>query len=205
MLTQARQLVRRQVARLAALTSDGTPILGLEPSCLLSLVDEWLDLLPGAETAAAARSAFLLEHWLENQVDDGRLKLPFQERNEPAVLHAHCHQRALVGVEPSARLARRVPGYHLELLDTGCCGMAGLFGYEASHYDLSVRIAELSLLPALAERPQAKVLATGTSCRRQILDLANRRAYHPIEWLADALPASPSEVAPSSTNSPPTS
>ena len=184
MLSTARRLVRDQASGLAARLSDGVPILGIEPSCLLSLVDEWPELVPGTSTAAIARSSFLLDQWLAGELNSGRVSLQFRSKTERAALHTHCHQRALVGSADTADLLRRVPGLEVEVLDTGCCGMAGTFGYETEHYDLSVRIAELSLLPALAARPQSMVLAPGTSCRHQIGDLTRRQALHPLQLLA---------------------
>ena len=106
------------------------------------------------------------------------------------MLHGHCHQKALVGAGGSAAALRLVPGLGVTVLDAGCCGMAGMFGYEREHYDLSVKIANLALLPALAAAPDATVVAPGTSCRHQVHDLARRRALHPLEVLASQLPAS---------------
>src|SRR5205085_6728899 len=103
------------------------------------------------------------------------------------LLHGHCHQKALVGVNGSAEALRLVPGLQVNVLDTGCCGMAGSFGFEKNHYDLSVAVANLALLPALAAEPQATVVAPGTSCRHQIKDLAGRRALHPLQVLAERL------------------
>jgi Fe-S oxidoreductase len=109
------------------------------------------------------------------------------ERNERCLLHAHCHQQALVGAGGSAAALHLVPGLEVTVLDSGCCGMAGAFGFERRHYDLSVAIANLELLPALAAAPQACVAAPGTSCRHQIRDLAGRRALHPVELLAEQI------------------
>ena len=104
------------------------------------------------------------------------------------MLHGHCHQKALVGVGGSVAALKLVDGMGVAALDTGCCGMAGSFGYEKEHYDLSVSIARLSLLPALAAEPLATVVAPGFSCRHQIHDLTGRRALHPFELLAEQLP-----------------
>jgi Fe-S oxidoreductase len=103
-------------------------------------------------------------------------------------VHGHCHQKALVGTGGTAAALRLVPGLEVRVLDAGCCGMAGSFGFETEHYDVSVAVAELDLLPALKAEPAAAVVAPGTSCRHQIHDLAERRALHPLEVLADQLP-----------------
>ena len=118
-----------------------------------------------------------------------RCALPLRPAEEKCVLHGHCHQKALVGVGGTAAALRLVPGLDVTVLDAGCCGMAGSFGYEKEHYDLSVKIAGLTLLPALAAAPEATVVAPGTSCRHQIKDLAERRALHPLEILAEQLSA----------------
>src|SRR5260370_36824576 len=102
---------------------------------------------------------------------------------QQALLHGHCHQKALVGTHGTASLLRLIPGLDVRVLDTGCCGMAGSFGFETEHYDLSVQIARLDLLPALARYPEALVVAPGTSCRHQIHDLADRRGLPPLELL----------------------
>jgi Fe-S oxidoreductase len=193
-LTEARELIQQQAPRLAARVANGTPILGLEPSCLLTLVDEWPELVPGAATAAIAKSAHLADGWLAKQLRDGHCELKLTTHHSPftthqALLHGHCHQKALVGTSGTASLLKLVPGLDVRVLDTGCCGMAGAFGFEAEHYDLSVRIAQLDLLPAIAELPDAIVVAPGTSCRHQIHDLAGRRALHPMEVVAAALEA----------------
>ncbi len=186
-LPQVRDLIRRQAPALAARVADGTPILGLEPSCLLALADEWPELVPGSHTRRIAAAAELADGWLARAVHAGRTELALRPRPARCVVHGHCHQKALVGVKGTAEALRLVPGLEVKLLDTGCCGMAGSFGFEAEHYDLSVAIARLDLLPALAADAEATVVAPGISCRHQIHDLAGRRALHPLEVLAEAL------------------
>jgi FAD/FMN-containing dehydrogenase/Fe-S oxidoreductase len=194
-LSEARELVQSQAPRLAARIAEGSPILGLEPSCLLTLVDEWPELLPGPATSLIARSAQLMDAWLAEQIRKGScaLKLSTEysvlstQHSTTAVVHGHCHQKALVGIKGTVSLLKLLPGLDVRPLDTGCCGMAGSFGYESDHYDLSVQIANLDLLPALAKEPDAIVVAPGTSCRHQIHDLTERRALHPLELVAAAL------------------
>ena len=187
-LAEVRQLIQAQAPRLAARVAEGIPILGLEPSCLLTLCDEWPELVPGPATQTIARAAHLADAWLARQLDTGQRTLALRGLPERCVVHGHCHQKALVGVQGTAALLRRIPELEVRVLDTGCCGMAGSFGYEKAHYDVSVAIARLELLPELEKHPQALVVAPGTSCRHQIKDLTPRRALHPLEVVANRLP-----------------
>jgi Fe-S oxidoreductase len=171
--------------------ADGTPLLGLEPSCLLALADEWTELLPGPDTRAVGAGCHLADDWLARQARAGKADLDFRPRREKCLVHGHCHQKALVSSGGTAAALRLVPDLDVTVLDAGCCGMAGSFGFEREHYDLSVKIAGLSLLPALAAEPAALVVATGTSCRHQIHDLADRHARHPLEVLEEQLGAPP--------------
>jgi Fe-S oxidoreductase len=186
-LRRAQRLVRDGAPRLARRVADGTPLLGLEPSCLLTLADEWTELLPGPATRQVAAAAHLADGWLARQAEARACDLKLRPRAGECVLHGHCHQKALVGAGGSAAALRLVPGLGVTVLDAGCCGMAGSFGFETEHYDVSVRIANLALLPALAAAPDATVVAPGTSCRHQVHDLARRQALHPLEVLAEHL------------------
>jgi Fe-S oxidoreductase len=145
--------------------------------------DDWVRLLPGdgrvAEVAAASRPALAL---VGDLAQAGRLRFRAGGR---ALLHSHCHEKALGFAEATERALRFVPSLELESLDAGCCGMAGVFGYEERHRELSEAMAERVLLPAVRGAPPgAAVLATGTSCRTQIADLSGRQAHHPVEFLA---------------------
>ena len=139
-----------------------------------------------ADARRVADAVHLADGWLSREMSAGRCALPLNETAGHVVFHGHCHQKALVGVGGSAAALRAVPGSRVDVLDAGCCGMAGSFGYEKDHYDISVKIAGLALLPALKAAPDAHVAATGTSCRHQIRDLTGREARHPIEMLAAA-------------------
>jgi Fe-S oxidoreductase len=185
-LTDARKLARGGIAKLDHLVSAGVPILGLEPSCLLALVDEWPELVPGPAAKRVAAAAELAESFLARQVRDHELSLDVPALLGKALLHPHCHQKALVGSKGTADALRLVRGLDVTVLDAGCCGMAGAFGYEKQHYDVSVSIANLELIPAVSANPGATVIATGTSCRHQIRDLTGRAALHPLEVLAGA-------------------
>ena len=184
-IADARELARRALPKLARRVADGTPILGLEPSCIYTLADEWPDLVPGPDADRVAAAAEPVETWLARQANDKRLSLTFGGDGGRAVLHTHCHQNALAGSAGPAAAVRLAPGVELSVLDAGCCGMAGAFGYEKEHYDISVAVAELALAPAVRAAGQATVIATGTSCRHQIRDVVGRKAIHPIEFLAE--------------------
>lgn len=183
MLHLARERVRAQAAPLARNLPAGVPILGLEPSCLIALADDWTELWPGPETRRIARAARLADVWLAERVKAGDCELKLDRAEGECLVHGHCHQKALYGNGVSGAAVRLVPGLDVKVLDAGCCGMAGSFGFEASHFDVSAKIAELSLLPSLRAAPGATVAAAGTSCRHQIKDLAQRRALHPLEVL----------------------
>jgi FAD/FMN-containing dehydrogenase/Fe-S oxidoreductase len=185
-LTEARQLAQLGLHRLEQAAAANVPILGLEPSCILTLADEWPELVPGGVARRVAAVVELADSWLARQVRENQLPLRLPQFSGKVLLHAHCHQKALVGGQGTTDVLRLLPGAELTVLDAGCCGMAGAFGYEKSHYDLSVRIANLSLIPAVNAEPSATVVATGTSCRHQIRDLTGRRAFHPLEILAGA-------------------
>jgi Fe-S oxidoreductase len=186
-LDQTQALIQEQAGALAQRLAEGMPLLGLEPSCLLTLTDEWTELLPGAQTKTIAAAAHLADNWLAEQVQSGRCELPLRPLPQQCLLHGHCHQKALLGIGGTAAALRLVPQLDVTVLDSGCCGMAGSFGFEREHYDLSVQIANLALLPALEKAPAALVVAPGTSCRHQIKDLAQRHAQHPLEVLEEQL------------------
>ena len=186
-LREARELARTQLPELADRVADGTPIVGLEPSCVLTLADEWPELVPGPEANKVAAAVRLADDWLAERLAAGEAELPLRTDVGSCVIHGHCHQKALVGVKGAVDLLGRVPGLQVTALDAGCCGIAGAFGYEKEHYDVSVKIAGLQLLPALAAAPEAMVAATGTSCRHQIRDLTGRRALHPMEVIRAAM------------------
>jgi FAD/FMN-containing dehydrogenase/Fe-S oxidoreductase len=182
MLDEATRLAEENVRRLLPLAQAGVPILGLEPSCILTLRDELPKLVPGEEARTIARSALLLEEALE-RFDAPRLR----RATTPMVVHPHCHARALSQAGAIAAALARIPGAEIETLDAGCCGMAGGFGYRRERFALSRAMAERALLPALRERPGAVVVAHGTSCRSQLADLAGIRALHPAQVLAGQL------------------
>jgi Fe-S oxidoreductase len=186
MLDEAREHAAYNVARLAPYARRGVAIVGLEPSCLLTLRDEWVDLLRTDDARVVAEQSALLEQFLLRERSRG-LELRWAPGPRAALLHGHCHQKALVGTAPTVA-ALAWAGYTVSEVDSGCCGMAGSFGFEREHYDISVALGNRRLAPAVKAAPaDTAVVAPGISCRQQIEHLAGRRAKHPAEALADAL------------------
>ena len=177
MVQRAKEEARKTVEALAPFA--GKPIVGLEPSCLFSLRDEF----PVLGFGQLAKSALLFEEFLAR--NPGQLK--FKETKQEALLHGHCHQKAFDVMPAVEKVLGMVPGLKVSTVQTSCCGMAGSFGYEAEHYDVSMKMAELALLPAVRNSSQALVVADGTSCRHQIADGTGRRAMHVARVLAQAL------------------
>jgi Fe-S oxidoreductase/FAD/FMN-containing dehydrogenase len=186
MLEEAREHSTWNVAQLAPYAMRGVPIVGLEPSCLLTLRDETVDLVRSDEARAVAKQTFLLDEFLVRERANG-LTLPFAGNGKKALLHGHCHQKAMVGTAPTVA-ALRWAGYEVSEVDSGCCGMAGSFGFEKEHYDISVALGNRRLAPAVKGAPaDTVVIAPGISCRQQIEHLAGRRAKHPAEALFESL------------------
>jgi FAD/FMN-containing dehydrogenase/Fe-S oxidoreductase len=191
LLDQARGMAAGLVGRLAEEAERGVPIVGCEPSCVLTLGEEHVSLLPDDPRAAAvARQARLVDELLVEAIDDGALRLdpesPVSGRR--ILFHGHCHQKALAGTAATVELLRRIPGAEVVELDAGCCGMAGSFGFEAEHYSLSMQIGESRLFPAVrGEAAGTLVAATGVSCRQQIGHGTGREARHPVQLVRAAL------------------
>jgi Fe-S oxidoreductase len=184
---------KRQASGLVdALAGTEGPIAGVEPSCVLTLGDEHRALL-GADdprVADVAGRARLVDELLVEAIDDGALRL--REDAWPAghriLYHGHCHQKAEVGTAATVALLSRIPGAEVVEVDAGCCGMAGSFGFEAEHYEVSMKVGEDRLFPAVRAEPGATVIAaTGVSCRQQIAHGTTRRAHHPVELIRAAL------------------
>ena len=167
----------------------GIPVIGLEPSCLFSLRDEFLAMLPGEASTNLAGRAMLFEEFIAAEIDAGEFKLDCRPaRGGRALLHGHCHQKAFGAMGPVQKALSLVPGLEVETIESTCCGMAGAFGYEAEHFDISMRIGELGVLPAVrATENDVIIVADGTSCRHQIEDGASRQAVHVARVLADAM------------------
>jgi Fe-S oxidoreductase len=192
MVDRARAKTGGLVDALLPFAQAGVAIVGLEPSCLLTLRDEALVLGLGAKASTVAGQALLFEEFIGREAKAGRFAVDFTPLAQPILVHGHCHQKAFAAVAPILDVLRLVPGAKPELIETSCCGMAGSFGYEASHHDVSLRMAEASLLPAIRKVPEAIVVADGTSCRQQIAGGAGREALHVARLLERCLPgASP--------------
>ena len=189
LVDDARAAAQDVVDKLAPYARQGIPIVGLEPSCLLTLREEYLYLLPDdPDVQLVADHAFTFEEFIVKLADEGELNVKFTEDQREILLHGHCHQKALVGTVPSKRLLSLPPNYTVKEVDSGCCGMAGSFGYEAEHYDISIKMAERRLLPAVREAgSQTIVVAAGVSCRQQIKHGTDQQALHPAEVLRDAI------------------
>ena len=187
MLERARDNARINVERLYPYAEAGVPIVGCEPSCLLTLRDEYTDLLRDDKSRVVAERAMLVEELLAWLHGRGELDLRFKERSGTVLFHGHCHQKALVGMAASLAALRLVPGLRVEEIDSGCCGMAGAFGYEREHFDVSMAIGEQRLFPAVRAAPEARIVITGMSCRHQVSDGTGRRAQHVVEVLREAL------------------
>jgi len=184
LVDQARDRARNLVDRVAG----RGPVVGVEPSCLLTLRDDYPAILPGDPRAqAVAAAAMLPEELLLQAIADGRLALRPMAGTR-ILFHGHCHQKAVTGTAATVALLRAIPGAEVTEVDAGCCGMAGSFGFEAEHYDLSMRIGELRLFPAVRAEPATTVIAaSGVSCRQQIAHGTGRAARHPLEIVRSVL------------------
>jgi Fe-S oxidoreductase len=185
MLDEARVEMERTYAALREYVERGIPIVGLEPSCLLTMRDEFEALL-GERGKAIGKTAMLLEEFLARESREGRLTLPLHPiPYQRALVHGHCHQKAMGAFPAVVDVLKLIPQLTVDVVDSSCCGMAGTFGYEESHIDISIKMAERSLLPAVrAADEHTVVVADGTSCRHQITDQASRTARHTVELLA---------------------
>jgi Fe-S oxidoreductase len=193
LLEEAQQYARRNVETFAPLLTDGQAVLlGVEPSAILSFRDEYPDLLPSpmqAQAKEVAAKALLLDEFLAWQLEEGCLSsASFEALNATVWVHGHCHQKALSSLTHTRKALSLIPELAVRFIPSGCCGMAGSFGYEKEHYEVSMKIGELVLFPAV-RRAAAEdiILASGTSCRHQIADGTGRQALHLAEVLYKAL------------------
>ncbi len=191
LVDNARAIAIRNVTLLKDLITDEKPLVGLEPSAILTFRDEYPLLVPTElreDAERIAKNVFLFEEWLAREADAGRVdRNLFTTDAQLVKVHGHCHQKALSSMIPVKKVLSLPRNYTVQLIPSGCCGMAGSFGYEAEHYELSMQIGELVLFPAVRTAEKAIISAAGTSCRHQIKDGTGRKAQHPAEILFDAL------------------
>jgi Fe-S oxidoreductase len=192
LVRKAQELAVKNVELLKDIVSARCPIIGLEPSCILGFRDEYPDLVPDRLLDAAntlAANALLIEEFIVREVDAGRIsRAAFTARTQSIKLHGHCHQKALSSVAPTVRMLELPAGHKVTVIPSGCCGMAGSFGYEVEHFEVSQQVGELVLFPAVRSAPEDTIVAApGTSCRHQIKDGTGRIALHPVEILHAAL------------------
>jgi FAD/FMN-containing dehydrogenase len=191
LIRQAQQFAIRNVELLKDVVTPKSPLIGLEPSCILGFRDEYPDLVPDRLLDAAnalAKNALLIEEFIVREADAGRIhRDAFKVETRAIKLHGHCHQKALSSVMPTVRMLELPAGHNVTLIPSGCCGMAGSFGYEDEHFDVSQQIGELVLFPAVrSTAPGTLIAASGISCRHQIKDGTGRHAFHPVEILHEA-------------------
>ncbi len=192
LVRQARQIANKNIELLFPLISDETPLIGVEPSAILTFRDEYPELATEKNLEAAGylkKNAFIVDEFIAREIEAGNITSD-QFTSEPLkiMLHGHCHQKALSSVNPSVRILSLPQNYSVEVIPSGCCGMAGSFGFEKEHFDISMKIGELVLFPAVRKQPaQVVIAAPGTSCRHQILDGTGVTALHTVEVLYKAL------------------
>ena len=192
MMDRARANARANIDSIYPYIAQGARLVGLEPSCVSTFTDDYIDLLGGADDKADAvvRSTMLVEQFVQYAVEEegAVLKLDGWNLSEKILLHGHCHQKALVGTRPAVELLNTIRGCETVEINSGCCGMAGAFGFEAEHYDVSQEIGEQGLFPAIRQQGgDFVVVAEGVSCRQQIEHGTGKRAMHLVEALAAAL------------------
>ena len=187
LLSQAREQANANIDALHAYSERGIPIVGCEPSCLLTLRDEYPEFIADDRAKTVAENSFLIDEFLAQAHAAGKLDLQFSELGKQVMFHGHCHQKAITGAGDAMFVLNLPPGYQAELINAGCCGMAGSFGFEKEHYDISMQIGGLSLFPAIEAKPDWEVAVMGVSCRQQVEHGAGRRARHLVEVLRDAV------------------
>jgi len=189
LVKKARAAAKDTVAHLLPYAKEGLPIIGLEPSCLLSLQDEYLYLLPENDDAQmVAQQSILFDEFIASLAKQDQLPLTFTRASRKILLHGHCHQRALVGTQPTRTVLTLPENYEVREVDTSCCGMAGSFGYEKEHYGISRTMAERRLIPEMRNASSdTLIVAPGTSCRHQLEHYEIQNVLHPAEVLRDAI------------------
>lgn len=192
LLNSARNCIRKNLQLLAPLVNQDAPLVGLEPSAILSFRDEYIDLAPAGQKEQArelAKHVFTIEEFISNEIEKGNISSDqFTEQKKEVVMHGHCYQKVLSSQQFTYSILTLPKNYVVQVIPSGCCGMAGSFGYEAEHYEVSQQVGELVLFPALRKQRETTIIAAaGTSCRHQIKDGTGKMALHPVEILWEAL------------------
>ena len=173
-----------------AYTEAGIPIVGCEPSCTSALTDDYVELVNTPKAKRVAENTFALEEFLLKAQENSELPLTYRTEPRDILLHGHCHQRALSGIQPIQQMLELPPTHNVTVIDSSCCGMAGSFGYEKSHYELSMNIGELRLFPTIRDQEgEFTLTASGFSCRHQLEHGTGIGPKHPIEVLSEAISA----------------
>ena len=191
-LRKAKKIANKNIALLSPLVNADTPLIGIEPSAILTFRDEYIDLADDDQFEAAkklAANVFMIDEFIAAEIEKGNIsKEKFSKEKRNIKLHGHCQQKALSSVAPSVKMLSLPENYSVDVIPSGCCGMAGSFGYEKEHYELSMKIGELVLFPAVRNQAENIIIAApGTSCRHQVKDGTGRKALHPVEVLWEAL------------------
>ncbi len=189
MLDRAIENARYNIASLSQYADEGVPIIGCEPSCTSALTDDYVELVNTPEAKRVAEATCSFEEFIAQLDERGQVSLEFTKEPRDVLLHAHCHQRALVGIQPTVQMLSLPPGHNVTVIDSSCCGMAGGFGYEKAHYELSLKIGELRLFPTVREKLADGVTLTapGFSCRHQLEHATGVLPKHPIEVFREAI------------------
>ena len=192
LLRKAKEIVNKNIALLHPIVTEETPLIGIEPSAILTFRDEYIDLATDEQLDAArqlSKNVFTFEEFIAREIEKGAIrKEQFTAEKKVIQLHGHCQQKALSSTAPSVKMMSLPENYTVQTIPSGCCGMAGSFGFEKEHYDLSMKIGELVLFPTVRKQPDEVIIAApGTSCRHQVLDGTGKHALHPVEVLFNAL------------------
>jgi len=192
LLRKAKEIANKNIGLLHSIISTDSPLIGIEPSAILTFRDEYIDLADDDKFETAKRlskNVFLIDEFIANEIEKGNISKDFFTKEKKLIkLHGHCQQKALSSVAPSVKLLSLPENYKVETIPSGCCGMAGSFGYEKEHYDISMQIGELVLFPSVRNSSIDTIIAApGTSCRHQVKDGTGRHAKHPVEILYEAL------------------
>ena len=189
MINKAKLMAIKNIDLLYAYAKDGIPIVGCEPSCVLTIRDEYKDLVAGERVDTVVANTFMIEELLAKSVNDEGIRGKFNQGSKDILFHGHCHQKAVIGLEPTLDVLRKLLGYKVTVVNSSCCGMAGSFGFEKEHYNLSKKIGELKLIPFITAEDQRgkELVISGISCLQQINHLSTRIPKHMVELVAEAL------------------